>query len=168
MATTGDDLLTTGQVAKLLGTSRQQVVNLCERGELPFVKVGAHRRLRREHVEALLHPKPELTRDQLKSLWLHQAIAGSLVTDPDAVLKKAGENLDRLLRQHQGTMTEVWLKRWQDKINEGVGAVLKTLTSDDPEAVELRQNSPFAGVLSQPQRTKVLGSFTRRGWGRVA
>ncbi|MEU7926155.1 helix-turn-helix domain-containing protein [Micromonospora sp. NPDC049801] len=168
MSTTGDDLLTTGQVAKLLGTSRQQVVNLCERGELPFVKVGAHRRLRREHVEALLRPKPELTRDQLKSLWLHQAIAGSLVTDPDAVLNKAGENLDRLLRQHQGTMTEVWLKRWQDKINEGVGAVLKTLTSDDPEAVELRQNSPFAGVLSQPQRTKVLDSFTRSGWGRVA
>jgi excisionase family DNA binding protein len=168
MATRGDDLLTTGQVAKLLGTSRQQVVNLCERGELPFVKVGAHRRIRREHVEALLRPKPELTRDQLKSLWLHQAIAGSLVTDPDAVMNKARENLDRLLRQHRGTMAEVWLKRWQDKINEGVGAVLKTLTSDDPEAVELRQNSPFAGVLPQLQRTKVLDSFTRSGWGRVA
>lgn len=168
MVTTGEDLLTTGQVAKLLGSSRQQVVNLCERGELPFVKVGAHRRIKRGQVEALLRPKPELTRDQLKSLWLHQAVAGSLVTDPDAVLSKARVNLDRLLRQHRGTMTEVWLKRWQDKINEGVNAVLKALTSDDPEAVELRQNSPFAGVLSQPQRKKVLESFTRSGWERAA
>ncbi|MGW0435716.1 helix-turn-helix domain-containing protein [Micromonospora sp. NPDC003197] len=168
MATVSGDLLTTGQAAKLLGSSRQQVVNLCERGELPFVKVGMHRRIKRDHVEALLRPKPKLTRDQLKSLWLHQAVAGSLVTDPDEVLGKARENLDRLLRQHRETMTEVWLKRWQDKINEGVDTVLKVLTSDDPEAVELRQNSPFAGVLSQAQRKKVLDSFTRSGWKRAA
>lgn len=161
MATTGNDLLTTGQVAKLLGSSRQQVVNLCERGELPFVKVGAHRRIKREQVEALLRPKPELTRDQLKSLWLHQAVAGSLVTDPDAVLGKARENLDRLLRQHEGTMTEVRLRRWQDKLDEGVNAVLRVLTSDDLQAVELRQNSPFAGVLSRPERKKILESFAR-------
>ncbi|MEH1030680.1 helix-turn-helix domain-containing protein [Micromonospora profundi] len=166
MVTTGGDLLTTGQAAKLLGSSRQQVVNLCERGDLPFVKVGMHRRIERSQVEAMLRPKPELTRDQLKSLWLHQAVAGNLVTDPDAVLGKARENLDRLLRQHRDTMTEVWLKRWEIKIEEGVGAVLKTLTSDDPEAVELRQNSPFAGVLSQSQRKKILESFTRSGWKR--
>jgi excisionase family DNA binding protein len=168
MPTTSGELLTTGQAAELLGSSRQQVVNLCERGDLPFVMVGKHRRVRREHVEALLRPRQELTRDQLKSLWLHQAVAGALVTEPDEVLDKARENLDRLLRQHRETMTEVWLKRWQDKINEGVGAVLKTLTSEDPEAVELRQNSPFAGVLSQPRRQKVLESFRRSGWKRAA
>lgn len=168
MVTMSGELLTTGQAAKLLGSSRQQVVNLCERGDLPFVRVGAHRKVRREHVEALLRPSQALTRDQLKSLWLHQAVAGSLVTDPDDVLGRARENLDRLLRQHRGTMTEVWLRRWQQKINEGVGPVLRALTSEDPEAVELRQNSPFAGVLSQPQRRKVLESFKRSGGERAA
>ncbi|MFC4149395.1 helix-turn-helix domain-containing protein [Micromonospora mangrovi] len=165
---TGGELLTTGQAAKLLGSSRQQVVNLCERGDLPFVKVGKHRRIERSQVEALIHPGPGLTRDQVKSLWLHQAVAGRLVTDPDEVLGKARENLDRLLRQHADTMAGVWLKRWQDKIDEGVNSVLRALTSDDPESVELRQNSPFAGVLSQPQRTKILESFTRSGWNRAA
>lgn len=168
MATKSGEFLTTGQAADLLGSSRQQVVNLCERGDLPFVRVGAHRRVKREDVEALLHPRQELSRDQLKSLWLHQAVAGRLVTDPDEVLGKARENLARLLRQHRKTMTEVWLRRWQDKINEGAGAVLKVLTSEDPEAVELRQNSPFAGVLPQPQRQKVLESFRRSGWKRAA
>ncbi|MFI7081422.1 helix-turn-helix domain-containing protein [Micromonospora sp. NPDC049903] len=162
------ELLTTGQAASLLGSSRQQVVNLCERGDLPFVRVGAHRKVRREHVEALLRPKRALTRDQLKSLWLHQAVAGGLVVDPDEVLGKAAKNLDRLLRQHRGTMAEVWLRRWQDKMNEGVGSVLRSLTSEDPEAVELRQNSPFAGVLSQPQRRKILESFKRSGGDRAA
>jgi excisionase family DNA binding protein len=31
----GTELLTTGQAAKLLGCSRQHVVDLCERGRLP-------------------------------------------------------------------------------------------------------------------------------------
>lgn len=168
VVTTGSDLLTTGSVARLLGTSRQQVVNLCERGDLPFVMVGKHRRVERGAVEALLRPKQRLTRDQLKSLWLHQAVAGSLVSDPDSVLGKAAENLDRLLVLHQGTMTEVWLMRWREKLRQGPGAVLKVLTSEDPEAVELRQNSPFAGVLSQSQRRQVLDAFTRSGWEHAA
>jgi excisionase family DNA binding protein len=168
VVTTSSDLLTTGEVARLLGVSRQQVVNLCERGDLPFVMVGKHRRVERTAVEALLRPKRKLTRDQLKSLWLHQAVAGSLVSDPDLVLGKAAENLDRLLVQHQGTMTEVWLMRWREKLRQGPGAVLKVLTSEDPEAVELRQNSPFAGVLSQTQRQQVLKAFTRSGWEHAA
>ncbi|GIM95846.1 transcriptional regulator [Paractinoplanes toevensis] len=160
--------MTTGQVADLLGVSRQQVVNLCERGDLPFVKVGKHRRVERRQVEAFLHPQPKLTRDQLKSLWLHQAVAGNLVADPDLVLAKASENLDRLLQLHRNTMAEVWLTRWQERIDEGPGAVLRALTSEDPESLELRQNSPFAGVLPQEQRRKVLAAFAHSGAGRAA
>jgi excisionase family DNA binding protein len=168
MVTESGELLTTGEAVKLLRSSRQHVVNLCEQGILPAVRVGSHRRIRREDVEALLRPKQQLTRDQLKALWLHRAVAGRLVTSPDEVLDKARVNLDRLLRQHRKTMTEVWLKRWQDAVNEGAEAVLEVLTSQDPDAVELRQNSPFAGVLPEPQRQQVLESFRRRGWKRTA
>ncbi|MEU7907884.1 helix-turn-helix domain-containing protein [Actinoplanes sp. NPDC049118] len=61
MVTTSGELLPTGEVAKLLGVSRQQGVNLCERGDLPFVMVGKHRRVERSAVEALRRPKPRLT-----------------------------------------------------------------------------------------------------------
>jgi len=74
-------LLTTGEAAVLLGVSRQHVVYLREMGRLPFVKIGSHRRLHRADVEAVLWP--ELTRDQLKALWLHHAVASRLVSDPD-------------------------------------------------------------------------------------
>ena len=168
VATNGDGLLTTGEAAEILHVSRQQVVNLCERGDLPFVMVGKHRRVISEAVNALLRPKPRLTRDQLKSLWLHQAVAGLLVTDPDAVLGKTDDNLDRLLVQHRGTMIEFWLTRWREVLSQGPCAVLKMLTSEAPEAVELRQNSHCAGVISQTQRQQVLQAFTRSGCKRAA
>jgi excisionase family DNA binding protein len=166
--TTSGRLLTTGEVAALLRSSRQHVVDLCDQGVLPAIRVGSHRRIRQEDVEVLLRPSQQLTRDQLKALWLHRAVAGSLVTNPDEVLDKARANLDRLLRQHQNTMTEMWLRRWQDTIDAGAEAVLEVLTSQDSDAVEMRQNSPFAGVLSEPQRLQVLDSFRRRGWNRAA
>ena len=49
------DLLTTGQAARLLGTSRQHVVDLCTSGRLAFQVVGTHRRVRRGDVVRLLH-----------------------------------------------------------------------------------------------------------------
>lgn len=37
--------LTTMEASKMLGTSRQFLVNLLEKGEIPFHKVGTHRRI---------------------------------------------------------------------------------------------------------------------------
>lgn len=141
----------------LLGFSRQHVIDLCERGMLPYVKVGAHRRVDRADVEQLLRPR--LTRDQLKALWLHRAVAGRLVADPAAVLAKAHLNLERLGVVHPSGMTAVWLGHWQATLAEGVEAVLDILTSRAPFAIELRQNSPFAGVLPEDERRAVLESF---------
>jgi excisionase family DNA binding protein len=154
------ELLTTGEAAVLLGSSRQHVVDLCERGLLPYVKAGTHRRLRRADVETML--RPELTRDQLKALWLHRAVAGRLVTDPDGVLSKARANLDRLRQVHRDGMAAMWLDRWQATLDDGVEAVLDALTSRAPYAVELRQNSPFAGVLPETERWAVQRAFAAR------
>ena len=157
------ELLTTSEAATLLGYSRQHVVDLCERGVLPFVRAGSHRRIRRGDVEAVLRPR--LTRDQFKALWLHRAVAGRLVADPDAVLTRARVNLDRLRQVHPGGMAAMWLARWQAILDQGAEAVLETLTSSAPDAVELRQNSPFAGVLKETERRAVLNSFSS-SWRR--
>ncbi|GAA1407034.1 helix-turn-helix domain-containing protein [Catellatospora coxensis] len=154
------DLLTTTEAAALLRSSRQHVVDLCERGILPFVRVGTHRRLDRADVLALL--RPELTRDQLKSLWLHRAVAGRLVADPDKVLADAAENLRRLKRVHPDGMAAMWLERWRQVLDTGVEAVLEVLTSRSRDAAELRQNSPFAGVLPESTRQAVLAAFAER------
>lgn len=151
------DLLTTGEAARLLGCSRQHVVDLCERGELPFVSVGSHRRIRRADIAALA--AGEMTRDQERSLWLHRAVAGRLAVDPDTVLARAGDNLQQLRRIHTTGMTARWLTQWQAVLDAGVDAVFEVLTSRTPWAAELRQNSPFAGVLSPEERHAALAAF---------
>ena len=45
--------MSTGAAARLLGTSRQHVVDLCTRGALPYTSTGTHRRVRRSDLEAL-------------------------------------------------------------------------------------------------------------------
>jgi excisionase family DNA binding protein len=155
------DLISTGEAARLLGCSRQHVVDLCERGVLPFVSVGSHRRVRRADVAGLA--ARELTRDQERSLWLHQVVAGRLALGPDAVLTQAAKNLQRLRQVHPDGMTAQWLAEWQKVLDRGEDAVFSVLTSKSTHAADLRQNSPFAGVLSAEERAAALEAF-RNHW----
>jgi excisionase family DNA binding protein len=152
-----NQLLTTGEAARLLRSSRAHVVDLCLRGLLPYVKIGAQPRLRRADVEALI--EPGLTRDQLETLWLHRAVAGKIVQNPPALLVAAATNLRRLRLMHPEGRAWEWLDRWQAVLDEGVESVLDALTSSAEYAVELRSTSPFAGTLSEAERRAVLDAF---------
>jgi excisionase family DNA binding protein len=155
------DTLTTGEAARLLGTSRQQVVNLCNSGDLPYTTVGRHRRVQRADVEALRSRTHRMTRDQLRSLWLSHAVAGRLVADPDAVLEHGKRNLERMLAGSARGAARLWLEQWRELLDGPVEGVLEALTSRAPRARELRQNSPFAGVLNDEERQQILRHFTR-------
>lgn len=160
-------LITTGDAARMLGVSRQHVVDLCDRGTLSCERTRVHRRLRRAEIEALRKRLGRLTREEVRSLWLNRAVAARVARDPGGVLMRAQENLDRFKRIHEGTSTSVWLERWRRVLDRGPEAVMQALTSTAPEAVELRQNSPFAGVLPEDERRAVLDSFVSY-WSRSA
>jgi excisionase family DNA binding protein len=159
MATSlGDDpMISTGDAAELLGVSRQHVVDLCDRELLDSVRVGRHRRIRRSAVLEML-PAPA-RRDVERLLWLHGAVAGHLVLDPDRVIVKAKTNLSRLQGIHPRGRVASLLTEWSRILDHGVDAVFETLTSRSPHAAELRQSSPFAGVLSETTRYQVLEAF---------
>ncbi len=163
---TSPELLSIGEAAILLRSSRLQVIDLCARGLLPYVAVGTHRRLRRADVEALI--RPALTRTEIEQLWLHRAIAGKFVTNPAALLAAAAINLRRLRRLYPGGHAWEWLDRWQVVLDEGPEAVLEALTSSAEYAIELRRTSPFAGILSEVERRTVLDALaeTRQAQAR--
>ena len=91
------------------------------------------------------------------------AIAGRLVADPDAVLRRARENLDRFSAVHAGTMAAHWLGLWREALDVGPDRVMSVLMSNSAEAAEMRQNSPFTGIIPSDERRAVLGSF-RAHW----
>jgi excisionase family DNA binding protein len=147
-------------VAALLGASRQHVVDLCDRGDLPYTTTGTHRRIRRADVERLRTASDRLTRDQQRSLRLAYATAGRIVADPDRALTFARGNLDRMGSVHRRGQATRWLREWEKLLDGPLDDVLAVLTSPSPRSRELRQNSPFAGLLDDAERREVLEAFT--------
>lgn len=165
IAFTGDmvkTMLTTGEAAEILGVSRQHIVNLSDRGEIDSTKVGAHRRIPLSEVERLRGGNG-LTPEREKSLRLHQALIGDLLENPDAVIIKARENIALWLPQQRADgMSASYLREWDRILGSGLDRILEALTATDEKSFELRENSPFAGVLSQERRAKVLRTLRDR------
>ena len=156
------NLVTTGQAASILGSSRQHVVDLCDSGRLGYSSVGTHRRVRLVDVLRLKEGEKtagKLTRDQVRSLWLHQPVARRLVTDPERTLRRARVNLRRLMAAHPRGIAARWLGEWARLLDGPVDELLEAMTSRSESGCELRQNSPFAGVLTQRERARILANL---------
>lgn len=161
------DLLTTGEAAALLGCSRQHVTDLCRSGALPFRTIGTHRRIVRSDLERFAARgrqggPPDIIRQRLRSLWLHRAVAGRLAADPEGVLTIARANLARArsIHAHGGPWIDAWASLLDDPER-----VMEYLTAIDARSDELRQNSPFAGVLDDTERSRVMDAFAH--WWRA-
>lgn len=158
------DLLTTREAADILRCSRQHVVDLCESGRLPHTRIGTHRRIRRADLDTVTRAQP-LRREELRSLWLHRAVAGKVVMDPDRAIATARRNIGRL-RDIQ-PRASAWLDAWDQVLDAGSERVLQTLTSTSREAIDLRQNTPFVGLLSDHEQRAVIASFAA-AWGETS
>lgn len=104
--------------------------------------------------------RPRLTYEQERSLWLHREVLDQLMHDPDRVLSIAQDNIERFKHVHRPDgMAVRSLNQWQSAIDDGLDELIAILIGTDERSSQLRQNSPFAGVLSDEQRMKVLSSF---------
>jgi excisionase family DNA binding protein len=152
----GEQLLSTGEAASLLGVSRQHIVNLCEAGSLAYSWAGKHRRIQRRDVEGIAAGNHRVTRDQARSLLLAHAIAGHIVADPDGARALARRNLQKMREASSRGGTQVWFREWERLLDGPLTDLLTALTSPSPRSRELRQNNPFAGVLNDEERHRVL------------
>ena len=100
---------------------------------------------------------PPLTREDRRSLKLHLAIAEKLTEDPSAVLRRARHNLRRMSAQHPGARD--LLQEWNRVLRRSVAEVVEVLTDPGLRARDLRQVTPFAGVLNQRERTRAYAEF---------
>lgn len=110
-------------------------------------------------VDALPRPA-RTTREERRSRWLHAEIAARLREDPQAVLGKARSNLATMRRADDGTARR-WFDQWDRLLEQPVDAVAGVLTGTSQAAADLRQNTPFAGVLTPRERWAAYRDFQR-------
>ena len=153
-----DAHLTQAELAELAGTSQPTIASY-EAGR----KSPTLRTLRRLADAADRHLVmsfvPTLTREDRRSLALHRAISTGLLESPTRVLSRARRNLTRMRERHGGA--RALLDEWARILEQSVDEIVAVMTNPGLHARDLRQVTPFAGVLSTAERTAVYAGFAR-------
>jgi len=100
---------------------------------------------------------PRMTREDRRSLAFHLAIAELVRRDPKPVISRSRQNLTKLneIHPHAGALFDKW-REWLELPPEQLVSRLLDL---DPEARDMRQVSPFSGILTTRDRARILGQF---------
>jgi DNA-binding MarR family transcriptional regulator len=88
-------------------------------------------------------------------LRLHARVAQKLRQDPERVIAKARSNLARW-HELDARGNEPWIRAWSEIIDRGPAEVALQVVGPGARMRELRQSSPFAGVLTIAERLQVL------------
>lgn len=92
---------------------------------------------------------------------VHKAIIQKLDQDPQIVIAKGLAGCRLLASRSPSPMALKWIGLWQQALTAGPAAVTHLALRDDDLGHDLRQMSPFFGVLSDQERVQALGSVAR-------
>lgn len=98
-----------------------------------------------------------LTREDRRSLALHDAVAVRLREQPDVVLARARASLARMRSLHPAARQ--LLDEWRVLLRRPLDALIPVFNDPSPWARELRHVTPFTGILSAPERARVYRDF---------
>ncbi|HEX4556747.1 MAG TPA: hypothetical protein VH249_22340, partial [Xanthobacteraceae bacterium] len=88
---------------------------------------------------------------ELRSLAYHRALAPRLRRP---MIDAAQRKLRRW--REDGKIDPRYAEAWEEVFAMPVPEIRKAITADDQRGRDLRQNSPLAGLLSEPERRKIL------------
>lgn len=88
---------------------------------------------------------------ELRSLAYHRALAPRL---RQPMVDEAQRKLRRW--NEEGRIDPRYAKAWEEVFALPMAEIRKAIAADDERGRDLRQNSPLAGLLSEPERRKVL------------
>jgi hypothetical protein len=102
---------------------------------------------------------PRLTREDLRSLAFHRAIVEALRANSAPVLNKAKRNLEKLTRMQPGA--KALFERWKAWLELPLAELVSNILDLSPTAREMRQVSPFSGILNPADRVRILKHFRK-------
>lgn len=150
--------LTQAELANCSGTSQSTIAAYESGAKSPTVRtverIGA-----RLHLQVSTQWQPVMTRVDHRSLAYHRAIAAHLVATPSLLIAQAKENLDRWTKARPAA--KALLTRWYQWLRLPVQDLTRLMLDPALDCRDMRQVSPFAGVLSASERSRILKQFQR-------
>jgi DNA-binding transcriptional MerR regulator len=86
-----------------------------------------------------------------RGLAYHRSIASRL---DDRMVGDARDRLERLATESH--LHPRYAERWRETLALPIDRLAEAITADTPEAHDLRQSSPFAGVLNEHERRRII------------
>lgn len=117
------------------------------RGERLGATLGATARRRGGSSRA---PRDHRTAE-LRSLAYHRVVAARL---DDRLVREARQRIHQWLAQ--GRIHPVYARRWEEVLSRPIPRIAELISQDTQDARDLRQNSPFAGVLTDQERRQII------------
>ena len=148
--------LTQAELAEAAGTS-QPTIAAYEAGRKSPTLRTLGRLAEAAGLEASVAFHRPMTREERRSRHLHRAIALHLERDPEAVLARARATLSLMRKKHP--KAEQLFREWAVLLDRPLPELVPALIDPNSWGRELRQVTPFAGVLSAEERTDVYRSF---------
>lgn len=106
-------------------------------------------------------PGPLERREDRVALELHREVAKKLIEHPSLILHHAHANLGSLSERIRGDAAIEDLSRWRQLISDGrLGPLIDVFLGADQQSINMRQTSPFAGVLTQQERREAIERAT--------
>jgi hypothetical protein len=99
-------------------------------------------------------------REDRVAFELHRTVARKLIDSPDGVRGAIPAGVDRIRQNARGPLVAAWLDEWVALSSATVGSIVDVLIGTDEHSIEMRKNSPFAGVLSQSERLEAIARAT--------
>ncbi len=96
-----------------------------------------------------------LNRKDRRSLALHCLVAAALLTEPDRVRAKARANLVTIRTANSDGSADTLLNEWAELLEGRDEDLVGVLVGLDEHARDLRNVTPFAGVISQEARDSI-------------
>jgi transcriptional regulator with XRE-family HTH domain len=150
--------ITQEDLAKKAGTS-QPTIALYEAGAKSPTLATLQKLASSLGLELCVTYIPPLTREDRRSLAYHRAIVTSLRKDSGSAIKQAKRTLNRMTGAHPGA--KALFDRWRLWLDFPVEELISRLLDPGLVAREMRQVSPFAGLLEPHERFKILKEFQR-------
>jgi len=104
-------------------------------------------------------PSRGVTREAAVSLALGRLTASAVLRDPDDLVARASARVAAVLAdERSGRGPRLWAAEWQRVLDGPFEGVVAALIDPGERGYELRQNTPFTGVLADEER---LGAVRR-------